>query len=178
MIQQPRRSRPAVDRARRAERDAQRKSYRALVRSVADNDLFRPTAVSIFECLNKARLSEDSALSAELSRGEFGREAPEAAVPEELSPAAVSAQLARAAQLYATAAAKYVRAADLSQAFRYFRRAAKLFAKAAEPPTPTRERLLQEAQTHAQWAARVRQEHARRRLCRRRFSFGLLRRHR
>ena len=56
--------------ARRAERDANRKAYQALVASVINNDIFRPTAGSIFDCLNTGQLSENSAMSAELSRQE------------------------------------------------------------------------------------------------------------
>lgn len=178
MIQQSNRSQPTTDHARKADRDAKRKAYQALVRSVVDSDVFIPTATSIFQCLNKAQLSEDSALSAQLSRQELGREAPEASIPEELSETVVSAQLARAADLYAVAATKYVRIPDLSQAFRYFRRAARIFAKAAEAQTPVRAKSLQDAQTYAIWAAGVRQEHARRCLCRRRLSLGLWRRQR
>ena len=178
VIQQSRRLRPTTDHARRADRNAKRKAYQALVRSIVDVDVFSPTPRSIFECLSKARLTEDSASSAALSRQELSREAPEAAVPDELSETAVSAQLARAANLYAVAAAKYVRIPDLSQAFRYFRRAARIFAKAAESPTPMRAQWLEAAQTYTIWTDRVRQEHARRCLCRRRLSLGLVRRQR
>lgn len=178
MIQQSEHSRPTAHHARIAERDAKRRAYQAFVRNVVDIDIFSPTARSISECLNKARLSEDSATSAELSRRELRREAPEASVPEELSEAAVSAHLTRAANLYAVAATKYVRVPDLSRAFRYFRRAANLCARAAESQTPTRAELLQEASKYKNWAAIIRQEHARKSLRRRRLSLGLLRRRR
>lgn len=165
-----------ADRARKAERHANREAFRALAASVINNDVFRPSASSILDCLNTAQLSEDSAMSAELLRQELYRESPDAPVPEELSDAAVRAQLARAAQCYAVAALEYVCIPNLRQAFRYFRRATRLFARAAESESPMRAKWTQEASTYANWAVRVRQEHARRRRCRRKFSLGLLRR--
>ena len=106
---------------------------------------------------------------------ELQREAPDTPIPEELSDAAVRAQLAHAAKFYAVAATEYVCIPNLSQAFRYFRRAARLYARAAESETPMCAEWLQEASKYANWAARVRQEHARRRLCRRKYSLGFLR---
>lgn len=178
MTQQSQHSRSVAQRPREPDRKANRKAYQALVQSVADDDVFSPTAASIFECLSKARLSEDSASSAELSRQELGREAPAASIPEDLSAAAVAVQLSRAARLYAVAATKYVRLPNRSQAFRYFRRAAALFSRAARAQTPPTAELVQASRTYAIWAARVREEHARRSLCRRRLSLGLLRRQR
>jgi len=163
---------------RRAARAAHRTAYRDLLARVAGDDVFLPTPGSILDCLTKAKLSEDSATGAELSKQQLHREDPQAAPPEEFSDAAIGGELARAAHLYAVAAAKYLRTGLLHRAFHCFGRATRLFKRAAGLTTSMSQRWRDEARTSGAWTALVRHELARRSRCRRRLSLGLLHRQR
>ena len=163
---------------KQAERDKRRRAYRELKQSLAGIGLYTPTASTIFEVLSKARLSESYAASSELSRKELFGHAPGADTPEELSDKSISGHLANAARLYSTAAAKCVLIPDPRRVFKYFRRAAGLFRRAAHLQTPPDCELMKASQACKTKAALARAELARRTICRRRFSLGLLRRSR
>jgi hypothetical protein len=162
---------------KKAERDRRYRAYRELVHGLAGiSDIYRPTVSSIFDCLSKAQLSEQYAISSRLSREEFCRDDPYARPPEELSEMAISCHFAHAASLYGFAATDFVAASNLPQAFKYFRKAARQFHLAAEFRVPCSGELLQNALDHKEKTAVIRQEFARRSALRIRLSLGLLKR--
>jgi hypothetical protein len=81
---------------KRADRDRRSRAYQELVRALAGiSDVYCPTASSIFDCLSKAHLSEEYAISSGLSREELFREDRHANVPEELSDNAISVSVSQ-----------------------------------------------------------------------------------
>jgi hypothetical protein len=166
-----------INAQKKAIRDRRSGAYRELVRGLAGiSDVYHPTAASIFDCLSKAHLSEKHAISSGLSREELFREDPHASVPEELSDKAISDHLANAASLYGTAAMDSVARSDLVRAFKYFRKAANHFRRAAEFRLPCDAELLKKALDHKEKTAVIRQEVARRSVLRKRLSLGILKR--
>jgi hypothetical protein len=162
-----------------ADRDRRARAYRALVRGLARiSNIYCPTASSIFDCLSKAHLNEKNALSSGLSREVLFREDPQANVPEELSDKAISGHLANAASLYGAVATDFVATSDLPKAFKYFRRAAAYFRRAAEIRVPCDAELFKNALDYKEKTAVIRQETARRSLLRNRLSLGFLKRRR
>jgi hypothetical protein len=159
---------------KQAERDRRRRAYRELKRSLAGIGIYAPTASTIFEVLSKARLSESYAASSELSREELFGHVPNADIPDELSDKSISGHLANAARLYSTAAAKCVLIPAPGRAFKYFRRSARLFRRAADLQNPPDYELIKASQASKSKADMARTELARRTLCRRKWSLGLL----
>lgn len=165
-----------ASRQRRAERADRARAYRKLVASVAEVDVFCPTASTIFECLSTARLNESFGRSAALLRDEAFRETGDREAPDELSSVAIGRYLATAGELYSTAAGKCLRIPDLARAFRYYRRAAMCLGQAADLLPADRTALAAQSQQFRLKATLVRQRHARKSLCHRRLSAGILRR--
>jgi len=157
------------------ERAEKSRAYRRLVREIAQSNVF-PTASSIFDCLSMARTNENCARSAELLRAEAFKEAENVVLPEELSFATIAQYLVKAARLYGTAGAKSTQTPDLSRAFANYRRASHCMRRAVAYLDPGGAKLAGEARELAFRTAMLRQECARRSLCRRRWSLGLLRR--
>jgi len=161
---------------KQVERDRRSRAYKELKKSLAGVGIYAPTASTLFEVLGKARLSESYAASTELSRDDLFGHALQASVPEELSDKAISGHLANAARLYATAAAKCVLIPDPGRAFKYFRRASRLYRRAAQLQHPPDGEVMDASRRCKEKAALARGEVARRRACRRRWGLGLLRR--
>jgi len=162
--------------ARDARRKARANDFRRLRQSVTASDLYRPTPASIAGCLEAAETSENYARSAGLARWELLRESPREPPPEELAEPAIAAHLVHAAESLAVAGHKLVRLPDMRRAFAGFRRAAGLMRQAAAIEVERRSERLARAGQYADLAAAVRQQAARRRLCRRRWGCTWLRR--
>lgn len=158
------------------ERAERARAYRELAKSIGEANVF-PTASSIFDCLNMARTNENCAQSAVLLRAEAVREGAEEPLPDELSFRVVSQYLTKAARLYATAGSKCVQSGDLARAYGYYRRAREGLRRAVALHPPGTE-LLGDLHEYSHRTAILRQEHARKSLCRRRLSLGILRRER
>ena len=165
-----------ANREKKAERDRKAKAYRDFARGLAagSGQIYRPTATSIFDCVNKARLNEQQAASSRLARKTLFGEDPRADVPEELSDAAISQYLADAATLYAGVATDYMLISDPVRAYQYFSRAARLCATAAEAATNNGSKLLDEALQYKDKASIVRHDLAKRSVRRKRLSLGFL----
>lgn len=165
-------------REKHAERYRRARAFQQLQKSVAAVDIYTPSPASLFEVLSKARLGESYAASIELARSQLCRASPEVDVPAELSETTTASHLARAAELYATAAAKCLRIPDPQRAYKYFHKAASLLRRAAALACDGGPALWRDSQAYRQRAALVRLKLARRCVWRRRLSLGLLRRSR
>lgn len=161
--------------SKRTDRAARSRAYRQLVKSAARDSAFS-TASSIFDCLSIARTNENCAHSAELLRAKALTEGAGGQLPEELSFVAISQYYVKAARLYASAGSKCICSTDRSRPFTYYRRAARCMRRAVALQSPGSDEFVGESQEYAARTAIFRQEHARRSLCRRRLSLGLLRR--
>lgn len=160
-----------ADTEKKSERDEKLRAYGDLVKSLAS---YRPTASSIFESLSKARLDERNATSSRLARTTLFGEDPQAALPEEFSDKVISGYFASAGDLYGAAATDYVVISDLAMAFKYFSKAARHCATAAELGAEDAPELLEKARQYKHTAAIVRHKLARKSILRRRLSLGLL----
>jgi hypothetical protein len=163
------------DIGKKAEREKKSRAYRELLRSLAPlAGVYVPTSSSVFDCLGKAHLSEQEAISSMLARKSLFREDPSRSAPEELSNGAISAYWANAGDLYGAAATEYVLLSELASAFKCFRKASVQCQQAAELQSPGSSRLLEKLREYKQKAAILRHELARRSLRRKKLSLGLL----
>jgi hypothetical protein len=163
------------DARKTAERQKKVQAYRDLLRSLAPLEgVYVPDAASVSDCLRKAHLSEQEAVSSMLARQQLSAEEPGRNPPQELSKAAIAAYWANAGELYGAAATEYVLLSEPAGAFKCFRKAAVQCRRAAALGPPDSSRLLEKVQEFRQKAAILRHELARRSLRRRKFSLGLL----
>ena len=120
-----------VEDRKRTDRRGKSKALGELVRNLRASDIRLTSASAMQECLRGAHTNEDLASRSESSREEFVREGRQAELPGELSDEVVSQHYANAAGFYEGAALDYLLKCDLPRAFKYCRKAATAYARAA-----------------------------------------------